>query len=136
MTAKSQRLQRVARKYALDQRLAQFDQAKAERERQSLERTHDQLGVARRNLLPDNAPPSASDFAAMGEWADRLDRAATLLCPSIERARQSAVSEARRAQQAKGRIDTVAQKIVDAVRIETNMADARATMPQRLRRKP
>jgi hypothetical protein len=125
MSLRSTRLRRVARKYALERRVAQLALAKAEHERASLVETNARLRSAREQLAPVGEALSGKDLAIGGEWAGRLDDATRNLAPSIRAAEQSSAVAADAAQRAGGQEELLRQRIGSAVSAEARQYEAR-----------
>jgi hypothetical protein len=125
MSLRSTRLRRVARKYALDRRIAQLALAKAEREREALIETNARLRWAREQIAPASDALSGKDIAIGGEWAGRLDGATRNLAPSIRAAEQSSAVAANAAQRAGGQEELLRQRIGSAVSAEARQYEAR-----------
>jgi hypothetical protein len=125
MSLRSTRLRRVARKYALERRVAQLALAKAEHERASLVETNARLRSAREQLAPVGEALSGKDLAIGGEWAGRLDGATRNLAPSIRAAEQSSAVAADAAQRAGGQEELLRQRIGSAVSAEARQYEAR-----------
>jgi hypothetical protein len=115
----------VARKYALERRVAQLALAKAEHERASLVETNARLRSAREQLAPVGEALSGKDLAIGGEWAGRLDGATRNLAPSIRAAEQSSAVAADAAQRAGGQEELLRQRIGSAVSAEARQYEAR-----------
>jgi hypothetical protein len=125
MNRRSTRLRRVARKYALERRVAQLALAKAERERAALMETEARLRLARQQITPVGEALSGKDLAIGGEWASRLDGATRNLAPSIRAAEDGSAHAATAAQRAGGQEELLRQRIGSAVSAEARQYEAR-----------
>ncbi|MBP6580925.1 MAG: hypothetical protein KA199_05260 [Sphingorhabdus sp.] len=101
MNDRSHRLRRVARKYALDCRIADCAAAQAERELRALVQQHQQLSAARHMMAIDCGQGRAADLAA----------------------RALASARKRDAQQAIGRRDIIDRRINEAHKSEKRLAE-------------
>jgi hypothetical protein len=125
MNRRSTRLRRVARKYALDRKVAQLALAKAEQERAALMETNMRLQLARQQLATMGKAASGKDLAIGGEWAGRLDGATRSLAPSIKAAEDRSVDAASAAQRVGGQEELLRQRIGSAVSAEARQYEAR-----------
>ncbi len=123
MNDRSHRLRRVARKYALDCRIADCAAAQAERELRALVQQHQQLSAARHMMAIDCGQGRAADLAASAEWLSRLAIASFNLEPAVQTARALASARKRDAQQAIGRRDIIDRRINEAHKSEKRLAE-------------
>jgi hypothetical protein len=126
MIRQSQRLRRLLRKYALDARLAQIAQTKAERERAQLSATELRIKAAHSALTCNTACPTGGELAALGEWSGRLVEAGASLQPAIERVKVDCSEASLAARRAKGRMERVEERISQASRTEEQQSSARS----------
>jgi hypothetical protein len=125
MNRRSTRLRRVARKHALDRKVAQLALAKAEQERAALMETNMRLQLARQQLATMGKAASGKDLAIGGEWAGRLDGATLSLAPSIRAAEHNSAVAANAAQRADGQQELLLQRIGSAISAEAQQHEAR-----------
>jgi hypothetical protein len=125
MNAKSTRLRRVARKYALDRRIAQLALAKAEWECAALVETETRLRLARAQVASMGDALSGKDMAMGGEWAGRLDAATRNLAPSIKAAEGQSADATKAAQRAGGQEELLRERLGSAVSAEARQYEAR-----------
>lgn len=123
MNARSDRLCRVARKYALDCRVAEWAAAQAEKEYRTLFQRQQQLFSARAMMGGHHGHLRAGDLAVSSEWSSRLAAAAFDLEPAVRQARLAADICKGDAQRATGRRDIIDRRIDEAYQSEMRGAD-------------
>jgi hypothetical protein len=126
MTARSKRLQRVLRKYAIDRRLAGLALAKAEGERAALQATEAQLANARKKLTANSVTRSGDALAAACEWNGRLLTASQMLRPTMLLAAENANQASQLAQLASGRTEVLQGQVAEALHNEDRQREMRA----------
>lgn len=104
-------MRRIARKYAIDLRLAQLALAKTERQRHSLAETRGDLERSRARLAAECGEVEAPDLAAANEWQGRIAIATQQLDAALVRVDGETQRQQVLALCAKGRADLVDRKI-------------------------
>lgn len=105
------RLRRVARKYAIDRRLAHIALAESERQHALLTETHNALVGARARLARSTGSADAGHLAMASEWSGRLAEAMHHIAEDRHRAQCRSDDHRRLALQAVGQEDLILRRI-------------------------